>query len=76
MIQPPGIQPTLTTVAATADVFNLDRLTVINLHCIPTQQVRDILTQRTRAAAAGKADRIRVENAARTEFITRQRGAR
>ena len=37
------------------------------------QQVRDILTQRTRTTAAGKADRIRTENAARTEFITRQR---
>ena len=46
------------------------------LHGKAHQQVRNILTQRTRAAAAGKADRIRVENAARTEFITRQRGAR
>ncbi len=46
------------------------------LHGEAHHQVRDILTQRTRAAAAGKANRIRVENAARTEFITRQRGAR
>jgi len=46
------------------------------LHREAHKQVRDILTQRTRAAAAGKADRIRVENTARTEFITRQRGAR
>jgi len=38
--------------------------------------VRDILTQRIETAAAGKADQIRAENAARTEFITRRRGTR
>ncbi len=40
------------------------------------QQVRDILNHRARTAAAGKADRIRTENADRTEFITRRRGPR
>jgi len=40
------------------------------------QQVRNILTQRARTAAAGKADRIRAEHTARTEFITRRRGTR
>jgi len=44
------------------------------LHGDAHQQVRDILTQRVRTAAAGKADRIRVENAARAEFIARIRG--
>jgi len=37
------------------------------------QQVRNILTQRTRTTATRKADRIRAENNARTEFITRRR---
>jgi len=46
------------------------------LHGEAHQQVRDILTQRVQTAAAGKAEKIRVENAARTVFITRQRGAR
>ena len=46
------------------------------LHGEAHQQVRDILTQRTHTAAAGKADRIRAEHAASAEFITRQRGAR
>jgi len=36
--------------------------------------VRDILTHQARTAAAGKADRIRAENAARAEFIARARG--
>jgi len=40
------------------------------------QQVRDILARRARTAAACKADRIRTEHAARTEFITRRRGPR
>jgi len=40
------------------------------------QQVRDILTHRARTAVAGKADRIRAENAARAQFITRRRGPR
>lgn len=31
-----GMQPTLTTVAETADLFNLGPLIVVNLHCIPT----------------------------------------
>jgi len=44
------------------------------LHGDEHQQVRDILAQRARAAATGKTDRIRAENAARPEFITRQRG--
>jgi len=38
------------------------------------QQVRNILTQRTRTTATSKADRIRAENNARTEFIIRRRG--
>jgi len=46
------------------------------LHGEAHQQVRDILTQRTHTAAAGKADRIRAEHVASAEFITRQRGAR
>ncbi len=44
------------------------------LHGDAHHQVRDILTQRVQTAAAGKADRIRVENAARAEFIARLRG--
>ncbi len=40
------------------------------------QQVRNILTQRASTAAPGKADRIRAEHNARTQFITRQRGLR
>jgi len=44
------------------------------LHGDAHHQVQDILTQRTRTAAAGKADRIRAEHNARTEFITRRRG--
>jgi len=40
------------------------------------QQVRDILAHRVRAAAAGKADRIRADHTARTAFITRRRGPR
>jgi hypothetical protein len=46
------------------------------LHGDAHHQVRDILTQRTHATAASKADRIRAEHAARAEFITRQRGTR
>ena len=46
------------------------------LHGDAHHQVRDILTQRIETAAAGKADQIRAENAARTEFITRRRGTR
>jgi len=30
------MQPTLTTVAESADLFNLGPLIVVNLHCIPT----------------------------------------
>jgi len=44
------------------------------LHGDAHQQVRDILAQRTHAAATSKADRVRVENAARAEFIARMRG--
>jgi len=44
------------------------------LHGEAHQQVRDILTHQARTAAAGKADRIRAENAARAEFIARARG--
>jgi len=44
------------------------------LHGDAHQQVRNILTQRTRTAAASKADRIRAEHNARTQFITRRRG--
>jgi len=44
------------------------------LHGDAHHQVRDILAQRTHAAATSKADRIRVENAARAEFIARIRG--
>jgi len=44
------------------------------LHGEAHQQVRDILAQRARTAAAGKADRIRAEHADRAEFITRVRG--
>ncbi len=44
------------------------------LHGDAHQQVRDILTQRTRTAAAGKAEKIRADHLVRTEFITRQRG--
>jgi len=40
------------------------------LHGDAHQQVRNILTQRTHAAAAGKADRIRAEHNTRTQFIT------
>jgi len=36
-----GMQPTLTTVAETADLFNLGPLIVVNLHCIPTFVCRD-----------------------------------
>ncbi len=32
----PGVQPTVTTVAKTADLFNLHPMVAINLHCIPT----------------------------------------
>jgi len=32
----PGVQPTVTTVAETADLFNLHPMVAINLHCIPT----------------------------------------
>jgi len=46
------------------------------LHGEAHQQVRDILTHRGRVAAAGKAEWIRAEHAARAEFITRRRGAR
>jgi len=46
------------------------------LHGEAHQQVRDILTHRAQTAAAGKADRIRTENADRTQFITRRRGPR
>jgi len=44
------------------------------LHGDAHHQVQDILAQRTHAAATSKADRIRVENAARAEFIARIRG--
>jgi hypothetical protein len=44
------------------------------LHCGAHQQVRDILAQRARTAAAGKAEKIRAENAARAQFIARVRG--
>jgi len=46
------------------------------LHGEAHHQVRDILTQRARTAAASKAEKIRAENAARAEFITRRRGPR
>jgi len=46
------------------------------LHGHAHHQVRDILTQRARTAAAGKVDGIRAQNAARVEFITRRRGPR
>jgi len=32
----PGVQPTVTTVAKTADLFNLHPMVATNLHCIPT----------------------------------------
>jgi hypothetical protein len=44
------------------------------LHGGAHQQVRDVLAQRARVAAAGKADRIRTENAVRAQFIARVRG--
>jgi len=44
------------------------------LHGEAHHQVRDILTQRVQTAAAGKAEKIRAENAARAEFIARIRG--
>ncbi len=46
------------------------------LHGDAHQQVRNILTQRTHTAATDKADRIRAEHNARTQFITRRRGLR
>jgi len=39
-------------------------------------QVRGVLTQRARTAAAGKAEKIRAEKAVHAEFITRRRGPR
>jgi len=45
------------------------------LHGEAHQQVRDILTQRARAAAASKANGIRVNLVARAEFVTSRRGA-
>jgi len=33
------MQPTLNTAAASAGLFNLHRMVVINLHCIPTRAV-------------------------------------
>jgi len=44
------------------------------LHGEAHHQVRDILAQRARTAAAGKAEKIRAENAARAQFIARVRG--
>ena len=44
------------------------------LHGEAHQQVHDILTQRVQTAAAGKAEKIRAEHAARAEFIARIRG--
>jgi len=46
------------------------------LHGEAHHQVRDILTQRARTAAVAKAEKIRAEDAARAEFIARQRGPR
>ncbi len=43
------------------------------LHGDAHHQVRDILTQRIQTAAAGKAEKIRADNAARAEFIARIR---
>jgi len=46
------------------------------LHGDAHHQVRDILTQRARTAAADKADQIRAENAVHAVFTTRRRGPR
>jgi len=46
------------------------------LHGEAHQQMRDILAQRSRNAAAGKAERIRAEYVARDAFITRRRDTR
>ncbi len=57
--------------AATAAARDVGRAA---LHGDAHQQVRNILTQRTRTTATRKADRIRAENNVRTEFIIRRRG--
>ncbi len=57
--------------AADADARDAERAA---LHGEAHQQVRDILTQRVQTAAAGKAEKIRAEHAARAEFIARIRG--
>jgi hypothetical protein len=46
------------------------------LHGDAHHQVRDIPAQQASDTAAGKAEKIRAENAVHAEFITRRRGPR
>jgi len=67
----PGVQPTVTMVAKTADLFNLHPMVAINLHCIPTALSRSSQNLSNRLRNKCKVTLIWVQGQAATALAPR-----